>query len=89
MAAHEENFQSLRVCAEKEANFQARPAFKDIPSQPANGNSSMEVRLAKAVGQHSQRIFHPGHVHIAQVLERGEKARTKQQGEFTHVSAFQ
>ena len=89
MTAYEENFQSLGVGTEQESNFQTRPAFKDIFPQPPNGDSGMKVRLAEAVGQDSQRLLHPGHIRVAQVLERGEKARAEQNGGFSHVSVFQ
>jgi hypothetical protein len=77
VAAHEENFQSLRVGAEQEAKFQPSPAFKDILPQAPDGDSGMEVRLAEAIWQDSQRLFCPGHIRVAQVLERGEKARVE------------
>ena len=48
----------------------------------------MKVRLAKAFGQDSQRVFRPRHVRVAQVLERGEKARAEQDGGFSHVLAL-
>jgi hypothetical protein len=48
----------------------------------------MRVRLAKAFGQNSQRLFHPRHIRLPQVLERGEEARAEQDGEVSYVSAF-
>jgi len=48
----------------------------------------MAVRLAKAVGKDSQCSFHPGHIRVVQLFERGKKARTEQDGGFSHVLAF-
>ena len=45
----------------------------------------MKVRLAKAVRQDSQRLFRTGHIRVAQVFERVEKARAEQDGGFSHV----
>jgi hypothetical protein len=51
MAAHEEYFQSLRVSAEQEADFQACPAFKYILPQAPDGDPRANVWPAEAVGQ--------------------------------------
>jgi len=85
MTAHEENIQSLRVGTDQDANLQSRPAFKYILPQPTDRDSCMTVRLAKAVGQDSQCLFHPSHIRAAQILERGEKTRAEKNGGFNHV----
>ena len=65
MTTNEENFLRLRVGAEQEANFQSRPAFKYALPQLTDGNSAVEMRLAEAVGQDLQRLFHTSHVRVA------------------------
>ena len=45
----------------------------------------MKVRLAKTFGQRQQGLFRPLQIGVAQVLERGEKARVEQDGGFSHV----
>ncbi len=80
MIAHEENIQSLRVGTEEDAQLQTRPAFKYILPQPADRDSGMQVRPAKAVGKNSQGLFHPVRVRLAQFSERGKKARAVQDG---------
>jgi len=89
VVTHEENLQSLRMGAEQEADLQARAAFKNVLSQPPDGDSGMEVRLAEAVGQDSQSLLHTDYIRQAQVLDRGQKAWAEQDGGFSHVSVFQ
>jgi hypothetical protein len=86
MTADEEEFQGLPAGAEKEANFESRAAFKYILSQPADGNARVKVWPAKTFGQYLQGRFHPRHFRVAQMLERGKKARAEQDGGFSHVS---
>ena len=82
MIAHEENFQRLRIDAKQEAYLQPSPAFKYILPQPADRDSGMQARLAKALGQDSQCLFRPCHIRVAQVLKRGAKAGAEQDGKF-------
>jgi hypothetical protein len=89
MVARKENLQSLRVGAEQEPDFQSSAAFKYILPYPPDGYSRVKVRPAEAVGQDSQSLFHTAHIRVAQILERGQKARTEQNGGFSHVSIFQ
>jgi hypothetical protein len=77
------------IDAEQEANSQTRAAFKNVLPQPSDGDSGMEVRLAKAFGQDSQCLFRPFQVLRGKVLERGQKARAEQDGGLSHVSVFQ
>ena len=88
MIAHEEHLQGLRMGAEQKADFQPRPAFKYILLQPADRDSCMKVWSAEAFGQDAQGLFRSCQIRVAQVLERGEKARAEQDGGFSHVLAF-
>jgi hypothetical protein len=88
MAAHEKDFQRLRVGAKEKANFQARPAFENVPPQPPDGDSRMEMRPSEAVGQNAQRFFHPAHIRVVQLLEGGQKPQAEQDTWPSHVSTF-
>ena len=89
MVADEEDLQIAGLGAEQQADFQPGPALEDILLQPPDGDPGVKVRPAKTVGQDSQRLLRAGHIRVAQVLERGEKSRTEQDGRFSHAAAFQ
>ena len=76
VAANEEKFQSLSILPEQQTHFQSGATLKNVLSQPANGNTAMRVRMAKAVGNHLQRGFNTGEISITQMLELSVKART-------------
>ena len=88
VVSNKENFQRPRFGVEQQAELQACPAFKYILSQPPDGDSGMEMRLAETIGQDSQSLFHAGHIRVAQIFKRGEETRTEQDGGFSHASAF-
>ncbi len=82
MIAYEEDLQRLGAGTEEYPNFQPRPAFKDILPQPADRDSRVKMRLAKAVRKDSQCLFRPVDIRVAQLFEGGEKARADQDDGF-------
>ena len=76
VVADKEKFQSSPVLPEQQAHFQSGAALEDVFPQPPDGNSAVRVRMAEAVGNHLQRGLDSGEIRIAQMLERGVKART-------------
>ncbi len=88
VVAHKEDIQGQRASAEQQPDFQSRPAFKDIVSQPPDGDSGMKVWLPKTVGKHTQRLLHLRHVRLAQIVEGGEETRTEDDGGSSHGLAF-
>ena len=88
VVANEEKFQCVRVPAEQQAQFQSGPAFKNVFSQPPDGDSGMRVGPAKTTGNGLKRCFDAGKIRLAQFFERRAKARAEQDDGFRHASIF-
>jgi hypothetical protein len=83
--AGEEEFQSLTVLAEKQAQAQTGPALKDVLAQPADGNSRMGVGTPETIRNHIQRGLDPRKIRVVQVFQRGAETGRKQDGGFSHA----
>lgn len=88
MASSKEKLQSSGFFPEKEAYLQPGAAFEDIFPQSSAGYSSMNMRLAKAFQDNPQRLLRPRKIRVAQIFKRMMKARTEENGGFTHASIF-
>lgn len=75
MVADKEKFQSVSVLPEQQTHFQSGAALKNIFPQPPDGNPAVRMRMAEAVGNRLKRGLDAGEIRIAQMLERGVKAR--------------
>ena len=78
-------FQHARVLAEQQAQFQSCAALKNVFPQPPDGNSTVRVRMAETVGNHLKCRFDAREIRVAQVFERGLKARGQENGGFSHA----
>jgi len=88
VVAHKKMSRACALARNRQPHFQPRPALKDIVPQSPDGDAGMCVRLAETVGKDPQRLLHARHIRVAEVLERGEEARTEQDGGFSHGLAF-
>ena len=75
VVAGKEKFQGVSILPEQQAHFQSRATFKNIFPQPPDGNPAVRVRMAEAAGNRLKRGLDAGEIRIAQMLERGVKAR--------------
>ena len=86
MAPGEKEFQRPRLFLKKQADFQARPALKNVFPQPPDGNARVNMRMTETIRHQLERLFHTADLRVVQVLERGVKARTEQDGGFSQAS---
>jgi hypothetical protein len=77
MVADEENFQSRLAGSEQKTQLQSSTAFKYISLHAPNRDAAVNMRTTEEFGQHSQRLFHSAHFRLAELLERGQKARAE------------
>jgi hypothetical protein len=75
VVADEEKFQRAGVFAEEQAGFQAGATFKNIFSQPPDGDAGVRVRMAEAVGDGLERGFNAGEIRVAQIFQQREESR--------------
>jgi hypothetical protein len=75
VVAGKEKFQGFPVLPEQETQLQSGTALENVFPQSSDGNSTVRVRMAEAVGNHLKRDFDASEIRIAQILERGVKAR--------------
>jgi len=75
VVAGKEKFQSRPVLPEQQTHLQSGAALENVLPQPPDGNSTMSMRMAEAVGNHLKRGLNAGEIRITQMLERGVKAR--------------
>jgi hypothetical protein len=75
VVAGKEKFQGVSILPEQQAHFQSGAALENVFPQPPDGNPTVRVRMAEAVGNRLQRGLDAGEIRIAQMLEHGEKAR--------------
>lgn len=71
----EEKFQRVSILPEQQAHFQSGAALENVFPQPPDGNPAVRVRMAEAAGNRLKRGLDAGEIRIAQMLERGVKAR--------------
>ena len=75
VVAGKEKFQGVSILPEQQAHFQSGAALKNVFPQPPDGNPAVRVRMAEAAGNRLKRRLDAGEIRIAQMLERGVKAR--------------
>ena len=87
--AGKKEFQIFPVLPEQQAQFQPGAALENVFPKPPDGNSAVRVRMAEAVGNYLKSGLDAGEIRFTHMLERGVKARAKQDGGSRHASVFQ
>ena len=75
MVAGKEKFQGISILPEQQPHFQSGAALENVFPQPPDGNPAVRVRMAETAGNRLKRGLDTGEIRIAQMLERGVKAR--------------
>ncbi len=83
--ACEEKFQGSRGLPEQQAHLQPGAALENVFPQPPDGNAAVSMRVAETVGNYLKRRFNAREIRLAQIFERGVKARGQDNGGFSHV----
>ena len=85
VVAGKEKFQGARVVPEQQAHLQPGAALKNIFPQPPDGNAAVSVRMAETIGNCLKRRFNTREIRLAQIFERGLKARGQDDDGFSHA----
>jgi hypothetical protein len=85
VVAGKEKFQGSRVVPEQQAHFQPGAALENIFPQSPDGNAAVSVRMAETIRNCLKRRFNAREIRLAQIFERGVKARGQDNGGFSHA----
>ena len=85
VVAGKEKFQGSGVVPEQQAHLQPGAALENVFPQSPDRNAAVGVRMAETVGNRLKRRFNAREIRLAQIFERGLKARGQDNGGFSHA----